>query len=231
MSGKIRARTLVVQRILAAAVLALFLPLMAHANSDTITIINNDGMGGTSGPNNIFTLTGSTVDAIGMYSQVTGMTMSFTTGAFTGSLSGSAYGATAGTWAAGPANSFIVNGYWNGYSGQIFVGQFSGTVSWILNGCTGSGVHTSCTYDLTGPVSGTWINGTKVYGETTQLLFTFTGAPVACGTGHCGNFTGGSITDTAGATTLVTPEPNSLGMMGAGLLAMGFVVKRKIRGT
>jgi hypothetical protein len=228
MSGKIRARTLVVQRILAAAVLALFLPLMAHANSGgVITISNNDGMGGTSGPNNIFTLTGSTVDAIGIYSQVTGMTMSFTTGAFTGSLSGTSYGATAGTWAAGPANSFIVNGYWNGYSGQIFVGQFQGPISWVLNGCTGSGVHTSCTYDLTGPVSGTWINGTKVYGETTQLLFTFTGKPVCAG---CGNYTGGSITDTFGGTTLITPEPNSLGMMGAGLLAMGLVVKRKVRG-
>ena len=231
MSGKIRARTLVAQRVLVAAVLALLVPVVAQANS-TITTFNLDGAAGTSaaGVNGPFSLTGSEVSTIGMFSQLPGATLAFSTGSFIGgNLWGSATAGlgTAATWNPGGGNSFTVNGSWNGFSGVIFQGSFSGTVSWLSNGCTGPASNETCHYVLTGPVSGTWVNGTKVTGETIQILFEFTGKAACKG---CGNYIGGSISDLGGTTSLVTPEPSSLGLTGAGLLGMGLVVRRKVRG-
>ncbi|HEY3973261.1 MAG TPA: PEP-CTERM sorting domain-containing protein [Candidatus Sulfotelmatobacter sp.] len=231
MPTKTRASTRVVQRFLAATVLALlFVPIMAHASSDTIVTFNGGGAAGTSasGVTGPFTLTNSGVLSIGIFTQAPGSTMSFSTGSL---ISGDLYGSYAGggqiaSWNPGGPNSFTINGSWNGYTGTIFMGQFSGAVSWIDNGCTGSGAKTVCHYDLTGAITGTWANGTKVVGETTQLLFTFKGAPVCSG---CGNYNGGNIQDMGGTTAVTTPEPNSLGFMGAGLLGLGFVVRRKVR--
>jgi hypothetical protein len=220
MSGKIRARTL--KRILVGALLALFVPIMAHATSSNlccsipgiITITNTDGNGGTSavGVMGPFSLTGSEVSFIGIFTQGNlpggSGSLSFTTGAYLGGslMNGGAQ------WS-GTGSTFTITGYWNGNTGTIFTGEFSGNVSWVFNGCTKG----TCDYELTGPVTGQWINGTMVYGQTTQIFFKFKGL-----------YNGGSgLVDTGGQTSLVTPEPNSLGMMGAGLLVVGFVVKRK----
>jgi PEP-CTERM motif len=218
MSGKIRARTLVVQRLLLAAVFSLVLPLMAHANSGgIITITNTDGTPGTSavGVMGPFSLTGSEVGFIGIYNQaglLPTSTLSFTTGAY---ISGSLM--NGGAMWSGTGSTFDITGYWNGNTGVIFSGSFSGNVSWVFNGCTKSNI---CSYELTGPVSGTWANGVTVSGQTTQIFFQF----------H-GKYNGGpGLLDTGGTTSVVTPEPNSLGMMGAGLLAVGLVVKRKVKG-
>ncbi len=225
----IRAR-FVLQRTLAAAVLALlFVPIVAHADS-TITIFNIDGQAGTSaaGVTGPFSLTNSEVTSIGMFGQAPGSALTFTTGSFIGgSLTGTATAeGQIGSWNFA-GSSFSVTGSWNGVTGTIFSGAFTGVISWIDNGCTGAAAHETCHYILSGPISGTFGNGTHVTGETTQILFTFTGKALGAG---MGNYNGGKIEDAGGSTAVTTPEPNSLGFMGAGLLGLGFVVRRKVRG-
>ncbi len=226
MSLKFRAQ-LVVQRILAASAL-LFVSMMAHADS-TITIFNIDGQAGTSaaGVNGPFSLTNSEVSSIGIFGQGPGSSLTFTTGAFLGgSLTGTAAAeGQIGSWDFAGSN-FVVTGSWNGFTGNVFNGAFTGVISWIDNGCTGAAAHETCHYILSGPITGTWANGTRVTGETTQILFTFTGKALCTG---CGNYNGGKIEDAGGSTAITTPEPNSLGFMGAGLLGLGLVVRRKIR--
>ncbi len=214
-----------------AAPAILFVPIMAHANSN-ITIFNGNGgsagtpTGGVNGP---FSLT-SSVTAIGIFAQAPGATLSFTTGQYIGggNLYGSAHagGAQPAYWSPGAAGSFTVTGSWNGYTGTIFTGEFSAPVSWLSDGCTGPSSNETCHYTLTGPISGSWINGTQVKGQSVSILFIFTGKAVCTG---CGNYNGGKITDLGGTTGITTPEPNSLGLMGAGLLSLGFAVKRKLR--
>ncbi|HEY3973262.1 MAG TPA: PEP-CTERM sorting domain-containing protein [Candidatus Sulfotelmatobacter sp.] len=203
---------------------------MARADS-SITIFNLDGNAGTttagfSGP---FSVSGSQLTYIGVFAQGAGSYMSFSTGSMIG---GNLYGTYAGggqiaTFNGGGPNSFTLTGNWNGYNGTIFTGAFSGVVSWIDNGCTGPASNETCHYVLSGPISGTWANGTHVNGETTQILFSYTGKAMCTG---CGNYNGGNIKDLGGTSSVTTPEPNSLGLMGAGLLGLGFVVKRKAKG-
>jgi len=93
---------------------------------------------------------------------------------FTGDLGGitfSTAGLTSGnlqmsaTFDAG--GSFIVTGNGTGGipNGQIFSGTFTGLVSWTLV-TLANGTHN---YMLSGSPSGTWYNGSTVYGATVQL--------------------------------------------------------------
>ncbi len=213
MSERIRARTLVVQCILAAVVLVVFVPMAAHAGG-IITTINTDGSPGTSAPGVMgpFSLIGSEVTQIGQYVQSPDGSLNFTTGAY---ISGSLMNGGA-QWS-GTGSTFTISGFWNGNNGTIFTGEFSGNVTWVFNGCVGQ----VCNYELTGPVNGTWVNGAKVFGQTTQIFFQT----------HNGKYNGGmgTLNDTGGTTSMVTPEPGTLVLMGSGLLGTGLMFRRKAR--
>ncbi len=210
-----RARTLIFQPVLLAAVLVSFLPVAAHAG--TITIDNRDGKAGTAlvGSTGPFTLNSDleSINGVNHVGQV-----NFTTGStFTGSLQ------TGGFWNfAGSTFTVKEQGM-----GTIFTGTFTTDISWILTngngagGCTGTGGD--CVYSLTGGVSGLY-HGNQANGGTIQLYLTTTGGYYNGGNGHA------YLTDTGGVTTLLTtvPEPGSMMLMGTGLLSLGFRVRQKL---
>jgi hypothetical protein len=211
-----------VRNVLIAAVLGLLVPTLAQAtsiqivncNPGQVCISNQGGAAGTSGSgaSTTFSLSGATVTVIGNMIQPPGSTLDFSTGTiFSGSIGSHATFNGGGT--------FVVNGTFAGFSGTIFTGSFSGLLSWDVVGICNANV--SCTYNLTGTVNGTWYNGESLNGVTTQLFFKT----------KKGAYTGGTITPELGSTFIVTPEPSSLAFMGTGLLGMGLIVRRKVRGS
>ena len=222
MPTRLRAqRGAIVRNILVAAVLSLLLPTLAQADSIPLlncspgqVCIQNQGGSATTngtGTSRTFSLSGATVTVIGNVIQPAGSTLNFTTGNFaTGSLG------QGGTFNGG--GSFVVNGSYAGFTGAVFSGTFSGPVTWQVVGICTKAVP--CTYNLVGAVTGTWYNGETLFGATTQLFFKTTKGP----------YSGGPITAEDGSTFVVTPEPSSLAFMGTGLLGMGLVMRRKIRG-
>jgi hypothetical protein len=145
-------------------------------------------------------------------STLTGGTLSLTTGAvLTGTLGNSTVGNVV-TFAPGLFN--ISTTGWQGFSGSLFSGTISG-IDWIYTGHSGGFYD----YTLTGFVSGTWgPNGTTVSGQTTQLFF------------HSKSlYKGGPISLSSGTTGLVVPEQASIGLMGTGLVAIGLLVRRKVK--
>jgi hypothetical protein len=200
------------KRILWMAVLALAFPVAAFA--DSVDFTNSGGtLAGTSAG---LTLTGSelvVVNGLGNLGRVTGDlgSLTFSTGAMTGSLQ------TGGTFAAG--GSFEITG--NGTNGVpnsvIFNGSFSGPATWTLI-TLANGTHE---YTLTGSVSGTWINGDKVFGATVQLT-------INTGKG----FFSGSTLISSGDTNITTPavpEPGTLGLFGTGLVGLAGALHRKFK--
>jgi hypothetical protein len=196
------------------ALLVLALPLAAFAGSS----VDFTNSGGTlSGSNASLSLTGSTLIAVnglggGLITGKNLGTLTFSTGALSsGSLQ------MGGTFAAG--GSFIITGNsGNGIpSGTIFNGSFTGPVTWTLI-TLANGTHN---YTLTGSLSGTWYNGSTISGATVQLT-------INTGKG----FFNGSTTISSGDTNFTTtavPEPGTLGLLGAGLIAVGGFARRKLR--
>ncbi|HYM75112.1 MAG TPA: PEP-CTERM sorting domain-containing protein [Candidatus Dormibacteraeota bacterium] len=143
--------------------------------------------------------------------------INFTTGDMT---SGSSLG-MGGTFAAG--GTFTITGtYGNITNGTLFSGTFSGPVTWTLNSATNC---TSCTYTLSGVLSGTWfVKGMQsTTGATVQIDFTSNGL-----------YKGGKITDVGGVSYVnipAIPEPASIGFVGTGLIAMGLLVRRRAKGA
>ena len=202
------------------ALLALAFPMAAFA--DTITLANQGGtiaisdMAGTGGAG---TIGSSTITSNGsQLTQFNGIvapkghslgSVNFMTGVLeSGTVSG-------GGIFSGNGSSFIVTGAGN-YGephGTIFSGSFVGNIDWTLV----SKVGPKATYSLTGDLVGELYTGRMVTGMTTETITILNGQQLNQGIGHIG----------LGNTTLSTPEPGTLGLLGIGLLGMAGMFRRK----
>ncbi|HLX84634.1 MAG TPA: PEP-CTERM sorting domain-containing protein [Terriglobales bacterium] len=200
------------RRVFFLALLALALPMAAWA--DGITLTNEFG-----------SISISAAGISSMQSQLksfNGITnplghsigsVSFTTGALvSGSLlSGGVFSAT--------GSSFVVigKGNYGEPKGTIFTGSFVGPITWTLTSAPGA---KNLTYSLTGTIQGMLYNGRIVSGVTTQNFFTIQ-PQLDAGVAHI----------RGGVTTLSTPEPGTLGLLGAGLVGVAGMFRRKLMGA
>jgi PEP-CTERM motif len=200
------------KKVLLLTVLVLVLPFAAFAGSS----VDFTNSGGTlSGTNSGLTLTGSTLIAAnglggGLITGSNLGTVSFSTGMLSsGTLQ------MGGTFAAGGAFSIWGNGIGGIPNGVIFNGSFTGPVTWTLV-TLANGTHN---YTLTGSLTGTWYAGGTINGATVQLTIN---------TGR--GFFNGQTTVSSGDTNFTTvPEPGTLSLLGTGLIAVGGIVRRKLR--
>jgi len=192
--------------------LLLALPFAAFAGS---SVDFTNGGGTLSGTNSGLTLTGSTLIAAnglggGLITGSNLGTVSFSTGALSGGNL-----QMGGTFAAGGSFSITGNGTGGIPNGVIFNGSFTGPVTWTLVPLA-NGTHN---YTLSGSLTGTWYAGGTIDGATVQLTIN---------TGH--GFFNGQTTVSSGDTNFTTvPEPGTLSLLGTGLIAVGGVVRRKLR--
>ncbi|HUM05884.1 MAG TPA: PEP-CTERM sorting domain-containing protein [Terriglobales bacterium] len=196
------------RRVFIVALLALVLPMAAWA--DGIDLVNKFGSiaissaGIVSHGSQLKQYNGITSDPGHALGSVT-----FSTGAL---LSGSIL--TGGTFS-DVGSSFVVIGKGNKvpHKGVIFDGAFVGPVSWTLVAQSGQ----SLTYELSGAIQGTLWNGHFVTGTTTQTIYS-TNGQITLGIGHIHT----------GETSILTPEPGTLGLLGTGLLAIAGMLRRKL---
>jgi hypothetical protein len=200
------------KRILWMALLALALPVAAFANSG----VDFTNSGGTlTGSSAGMTLSGSTLIAV---NGLAGL------GLVTGDLGGitfSTAGLTSGNLQMGAmfdaGGSFVVTGNGTGGipNGEIFNGTFTGPVTWTLV-TLANGTHN---YTLSGSLSGTWYNGSTVYGATVQLTIN---------TGK-GFFNGTTEISSGDTNIAAVPEPGSLTLLGTGLVGLAGMLHRKLK--
>ena len=189
------------------ALLALALPMAAWA--DGIDLVNKFGTISISAGG--ITSTGSQLKQFNGIVAAPGHSLgsvSFSTGALIG---GSIQ--TGGTFS-DVGSSFVVTGKGPQvpHKGTIFSGAFVGPVSWTLVSQSGQ----SLTYTLSGAIQGTLWNGRFVTGTTTQTI-TSTNGQLTLGIGHI----------RVGNTSILTPEPGTLGLLGTGLVAIAGMLRRK----
>jgi len=200
------------KKILLLAVLALALPTAVFAGSN----VDFSNSGGTlTGSNSGLSLTGSVlfgVNGLNGGGLITGSNLgsvSFTTGALSsGSLQ------MGGTFAAGGSFTIAGNGSDGLPNGVIFSGTFSSPVTWTMV-TLANGTHN---YTLTGTLSGQLEGGSTVQGVTVQLT-------INTGKG----FFNGATNISSGDTSITTPEPGSLSLMGTGLIGLAGLVRRKLK--
>ncbi len=207
------------KKILLLTVLALALPAAVFADSS----IDYTNSGGTlAGSSSGLTLSGSTLVAVNglIGGLITGNdlgSVSFTTGALSsGSLQ------MGGTFAAGGTFTISGNGSNGIPNGALFTGTFDGPATWTLI-TLANGTHN---YILSGTLTGSGDTGTATSGVTVQLT-------INTGKGFFNGSTNISSGDTnissGGVTRGVVPEPGSLSLMGAGLIALAGVARGKLK--
>jgi len=208
------------KKILLLSVLALALPVAVFADSS----IDYTNSGGTlAGSSSGLTLSGSTLVAVNglIGGLITGNdlgSVSFTTGALTsGSLQ------MGGMFAAGGTFTISGNGSNGIPNGALFTGTFDGPVTWTLI-TLANGTHN---YILSGTLSGTGDTGTATSGVTVQLTIN-TGKGFFNGTTNISS--GDTNISSGGVTRGVVPEPGSLSLMGAGLIALAGAARGKLKG-
>ncbi|MGA9353307.1 MAG: PEP-CTERM sorting domain-containing protein [Terriglobales bacterium] len=195
------------RRVLVLAFLALALPMAAFA--DGITLTNQFGTISMSSAG--ISSKGSELTSFNGIQAPPGHslgTVSYSTGAL---LSGSV--AAGGVFSsAGSTFDVVGKGNYGEPKGAIFTGGFTGNIDWTLV----SSVGQKLVYTLSGDLSGQLYNGVNVTGQTTQTITTHPGQ-LNQGIGHI----------TLGTTTLTTPEPGTLGLLGTGLLGIAGMFRRK----
>ena len=143
--------------------------------------------------------------------------LNYTTGTLaSGSISGG------GVFNAGGSFTIIGIGKWLASIGvpakgkvALFTGTWVRPADWTLT----SKVGPKATYTLSGDLTGVLWNGQAVSGSTVQNFYTYNGQLLA-GIGHI----------TVGTTTLVIPEPGTLGLLGTGLVGVAGMFRRKLMG-
>jgi hypothetical protein len=154
--------------------------------------------------------------------------VSFSTGAFTAAGTCSVSPLCSGTFAGGPATSFIVTGggAWiktlTGTTSThvtLFSGSFVGPINWQLLSIGPHGY--AYTFELSGTIRGQFWDGRTVNGTTTQYITLYKNQWVGDHGGNIG----------IGTTNLTVPEPSTLGLLGTGLIGIAGTLRRKIFGV
>ena len=132
----------------------------------------------------------------------------FATGALTsGTLLGGGIFSSVGS-------SFTVTGVSQGVpKGVIFNGAFVGDITWtLLSGLP----NKPQVYQLSGEIEGQLYNGRMVTANTTQTIYIYNHQEIK---DHTGDLHGG-------VANFSTPEPGTLGLLGAGLIAVA--IRRRV---